>query len=93
MKTVTKTRGVVRANIAERVKGVRLKRGPQTWKGGLEAISWTATTAGLSGKMFRDTRMSCVEARYGIPRGPHRVQGLSDNGSIYAAAKTIQFCT
>ena len=48
-----------------------------------------ATTAGLSGEMIRDMMVSCVEARFGSPRAPHRVQWLSDNGSIYAAAKTI----
>ena len=36
MKAVTKTLGVARSNIAERVKGVRLKRGPQTREGDLE---------------------------------------------------------
>jgi putative transposase len=55
----------------------------------LQVIGWTATTAGLSGEMIRDMMVSCVEARFGSPRAPHRVQWLSDNGSIYAAAKTI----
>jgi transposase InsO family protein len=54
-----------------------------------EVIGWTATTAGLSGEMIRDMMVSCVEARFGSPRAPHRVQRLSDNGSIFAAAKTI----
>jgi transposase InsO family protein len=54
-----------------------------------EIIGWTATTAGLSGEMIRDMMVQCVEARFQAPRAPHRVQWLSDNGSIYAAAKTI----
>ncbi len=54
-----------------------------------EIIGWTATTAGLSGEMIRDMMVQSVEARFGAPRAPHRVQWLSDNGSIYAAAKTI----
>ena len=54
-----------------------------------EVIGWTATTAGLSGEMIRDMMVSCVESRFGAPCAPHRVQWLSDNGSIYAAAKTI----
>ena len=33
MKTVTDTLGVARSNIAERIKGVRPKRGPQTREG------------------------------------------------------------
>lgn len=36
MKTVTDTLGLARSNIAERVKGVRPKRGPQTRDGDLE---------------------------------------------------------
>ena len=36
MKPVTDTLGLARSNIAERVKGVRLKRGPQTGDGDLE---------------------------------------------------------
>ena len=35
MKTVTDTLGVARSNIAERIKGVRPKRGPQTREGDL----------------------------------------------------------
>jgi hypothetical protein len=36
MKRVTDTLGLARSNIAERVKGVRPKRGPQTRDGDLE---------------------------------------------------------
>ena len=36
MKTVTDTLGLARSNIAERVRGVRPKRGPQTRDGDLE---------------------------------------------------------
>ena len=56
-----------------------------------EIIGWTATTAGLSGEMIRDMMVQCVEARFQAPRAPHRVQWLSDNGSIYTALDTI--CT
>ena len=55
-----------------------------------EIIGWTAVAgAGISGGDIRDLMIGCVEARFGGPRAPHRVQWLSDNGSIYAAAKTI----
>ena len=55
-----------------------------------EAISWVATTAGISGEMIRDMMVQCVEKRFGTIRAPHPVQWLSDNGSIFAAHKTIK---
>ena len=55
-----------------------------------EAISWIATTAGISGEMIRDMMVDCVEKRFGKIRAPHPVQWLSDNGSIFAAHKTIE---
>jgi transposase InsO family protein len=54
-----------------------------------EVIGWAATTGGISGEMIRDLMIGCVEARFGAPRAPHPVQWLSDNGSVYGAAKTI----
>jgi len=56
-----------------------------------EVIGWTATTAGISGEMIRDLMVHCVERRFGTMSAPHRVQWLSDNGSIFAAQKTIDF--
>jgi putative transposase len=32
----------------------------------------------------------CVEKRFGTVRAPHLVQWLSDNGSIFAANKTLE---
>ena len=55
-----------------------------------EAIGWAATTAGISGEMIRDMMVRCVERRFGAIRAPHPVQWLSDNGSIFAAHKTIE---
>lgn len=55
-----------------------------------EAISWVATTAGISGEMIRDMMVRCVEQRFGAIHAPHPVQWLSDNGSIFAAHKTIE---
>ena len=55
-----------------------------------EAISWVATTAGISGEMIRDMMVRSVEQRFGALRAPHPVQWLSDNGSIFAAHKTIE---
>ncbi len=54
-----------------------------------EVIGWTATTAGISGEMIRDMMIECVERRFQAPRAPYRIQWLTDNGSIYAAAKTV----
>jgi putative transposase len=54
-----------------------------------EVIGWTATTAGISGEMVRDMMVHCVERRFRAAPAPHRVQWLSDNGSIFAAHKTI----
>ena len=55
-----------------------------------EAISWGATTAGISGEMLRDMMVHCVERRFGTIRAPHALQWLSDNGSIFTAHKTIE---
>jgi putative transposase len=55
-----------------------------------EVIGWTATTAGICGEMIRDMMVQCIERRFGTICAPHRVQWLSDNGSTYAAYKTIE---
>src|SRR6516162_11119073 len=55
-----------------------------------EVISWVATTAGISGEMIRDMMVQCVEQRFGDIRAPHKVQWLSDNGSIFAAYRTLE---
>jgi putative transposase len=43
----------------------------------------------ISGEMIRDMMVHCVERRFGTVPAPHRVQWLTDNGSIFAAHKTI----
>ena len=58
-----------------------------------EVIGWVATTAGISGEMIRDLMVECVETRFGTARAPHSVQWLSDNGSVYAAGRTIEIAT
>jgi transposase InsO family protein len=55
-----------------------------------EVIGWVASTAGISGEMIRDMMVDCVEKRFSAIRAPHPVQWLSDNGSIFAAHKTIE---
>jgi putative transposase len=34
--------------------------------------------------------VECVEKRFVAPRAPHPVQWLADNGSIYAATRTVE---
>jgi Integrase core domain len=53
-------------------------------------LSWVATTAGISGEMIRDMMVRSVEQRFGAICAPHPVQWLSDNGSIFAAHRTIE---
>ena len=43
----------------------------------------------ISDEMIRDMMVHCVESRFGTLSAPYRVQWLSDNGSIFAAYKTI----
>ena len=54
-----------------------------------EVIAWVATTAGISGEMIRDLMVECVERRFASVRAPHPIQWLADNGSVYAATKTL----
>ena len=58
-----------------------------------EVIAWAATTAGISGEIIRDLMIACVEQRFEAIRTPQPIQWLSDNGSAYAAAKTIELAT
>ena len=55
-----------------------------------EVIGWTATTGGISGEMIRDMMIECVERRFGSFQAPDRLEWLTDNGSVYAAAKTVE---
>jgi transposase InsO family protein len=52
-------------------------------------IGWTATTAGNSGEMIQDLMIGCAESRFGTVKASHQVQWLSDNGAIYATARTL----
>ena len=55
-----------------------------------EVISWVATTAGISGEMIRDMMVHCGEQRFADIRAPRKVQWLTDNGSIFAAYRTLE---
>ena len=40
--------------------------------------------------MIRDMMVHCVEQRFGDIRAPRKVQWLTDNGSIFAAYRTLE---
>jgi putative transposase len=57
-----------------------------------EAISWVATTGGITGEHIRDLMVESVERRFGwVDRLPESVEWLSDNGSPYVAVRTRAF--
>jgi putative transposase len=59
-----------------------------------EVIAWRATVdAGISGSDIRDMMLEALETRFGDLRAPHRVEWLSDNGSIYTARETRVFAS
>lgn len=75
----------------------RPRQSPDCHPSGIGSIAscdrWTATTAGISGELIRDLMIACVERRFEAIRTPHPIQWPSDNGSVYAAARTIELAT
>lgn len=55
-----------------------------------EAIRYVASTIGVDGSMVRDLMIETVEARFGTPVAPKRVQWLTDNGPAYIANETVE---
>lgn len=55
-----------------------------------EAIRYIASTIGVDGSMVRDLMIETVEARFGTPVAPIRVQWLTDNGPAYIANETVE---
>lgn len=54
-----------------------------------EAISWVATTGGISSSDIRDLMIESVERRFGlVDKLPRPIEWLSDNGSPYTAGET-----
>ena len=67
MKQVTDTLGLARSNIAERVKGARPKRGPQTRDGDLEltaAIRRLVDARPTPAFAGADSRLAAVNAKH-----------------------------
>jgi putative transposase len=59
---------------------------------GREAMSFLATTGGISGDDVRDLMVAAVEHRFGrVNRLPATIEWLSDNGSCYIAGDTRRF--
>ena len=57
-----------------------------------EAMSFVATTSGVSGEDVRDLMLAAVEHRFGpVNRLPVTIEWLSDNGSCYLASETRSF--
>lgn len=57
-----------------------------------QAISFAATTAGISGELVRDVMVQTMHKRFGeVEYMPQRTQWLSDNGSGYIAEETRDF--
>jgi len=56
-----------------------------------EAMSWVATTGGISGDMVRDLMVEAIEERFNgkVPTQP--IEWLTDNGSPYIARDTRSF--
>ena len=57
-----------------------------------EAISFVATTGGITGEMVRDLMAQTMLRRFGkVSRLPHEIQWLTDNGTCYTARDTVKF--
>jgi putative transposase len=56
-----------------------------------EAMSWVATTGGITGEMVRDLMVEAVEARFGTAVPARPIEWLTDNGSPYIARDTRSF--
>lgn len=56
-----------------------------------EAISWVATTGGITGDLVRDLMVEAVEARFGGAPPDQLIEWLTDNGSPYIARDTCSF--
>ena len=57
-----------------------------------EAMSYVATTGGISGDDVRDLMVAAIESRFGrVNRLPAAIEWLSDNGSPFVASDTRRF--
>ena len=56
-----------------------------------EAMSWIATTGGITGDLVRDVMVEAVESRFGDMPPAQPIEWLTDNGSPYIARDTRVF--
>lgn len=56
-----------------------------------EAMSWVATTSGITGDLVRDLMVEAVETRFGNALPEQAIEWLTDNGSPYIARDTRAF--
>jgi len=56
-----------------------------------EAMSWVATTGGITGELIRDLMVEAVEWRFGARLPAEPIEWLTDNGSPYIARDTKAF--
>jgi putative transposase len=56
-----------------------------------EAMSWVATTGGITGNLVRDLMVEAVEARFAGALPDRPIEWLTDNGSPYIARDTRGF--
>jgi putative transposase len=56
-----------------------------------EAMSWVATTGGITGELVRDLMVEAVEQRFGAVLPSEPIEWLTDNGSPYIARDTRSF--
>ncbi len=57
-----------------------------------EAMSFVATTAGITSEDVRDLMVAAVEHRFGrVNQAPRPIEWLTDNGSCYLARETRRF--
>ena len=56
-----------------------------------EAMSWVATTGGITGALVRDLMVEAVETRCGNALPAQPIEWLTDNGSPYIARDTRSF--
>jgi putative transposase len=57
-----------------------------------EAMSFVATTGGITAEQVRDLMVESIEQRFGqLECLAHRIEWLSDNGSCYTLKKRVRF--
>ena len=56
-----------------------------------EAMSYIASTGGITAQNVRDLILESTESRFGSPKAPQGIQWLTDNGKCFTAKDTVAF--